>query len=119
MSLAPALATVTGLSQVTAARIVSPSRYVSPAAGDEVNAARCTAAAAVPSTFWRASPVVASPLRMLLASVVPCLMVAPLVRTTRLWTVADSVCTHIPSGSTSPGLTVYSKTSVSVPEPET
>ena len=33
----PAVSTVTGLLQVTAARTVSPRRYVSPTAGAEVN----------------------------------------------------------------------------------
>ena len=76
-------------------------------------------AVVAPSTLRVASPVVGSPARVMLTSVVPFLIVAPLEKATRLSLVADSVCTHTPSGSASPGLMAYSKVSVSVPEPET
>ena len=111
------MSTVTALLHVTAARIVSPSTYVPPEAGDEVNRTPDTLMLA--STLRPASPVVASPPRVRTTSVVPFRSVAPFARNTTVASVAEAVCSHTPSASTSPGLTVYSKVSVSVPEPET
>ena len=65
----------------------------------------------LPSTFWKASPEVGSPLRVRIAFAPALVIVAAFARNTTLSSVALAVCTQTPSASVSVAATVYSKRS--------